>query len=370
MAGSVFYTKTLSPTKTCRPGRRSVRGLYTAIAFLLSLAGTGANALPFSNLVVLGDSLSDTGNVRAALGPLGDILSVGAGYGDNGRFSNGPVWHEYLADSLGIPRASNSEDGGTNYAYGGARVDNAANPSAGVLTQESRYLADLGGATPDPDALYVTWAGGNDMRDLVGTANPVSAIDSALDSLTGVVSRLITSGVSTLLVPNLPDLGSIPEFAGSADASSATSVTASWNDGLLGRMTSLATTTSASIFFLDVFSLFDELLATPGDFGFSNTTGECRSVTTIAGIPVAENSCANPGEFVFWDEIHPTTATHQVLGDEAFALLGSGEALGVVGGPQDVFSPATLLLLIGGLLLLATRHRGALTVAHQALPAR
>jgi len=218
-------------------------------------------------------------------------LSIPAGYGANGRFSNGPVWHEYLAGSLGLPAATNSLDGGNNYAFGGARVDSDTGPSSGVLTQQASYFADLGATPTDSDALFITWAGGNDMRDLVGNANPMAAIDSALDQLTGVIGNLISTGASTLLVPNLPDLGRIPEFASSSDAASASAVTVSWNSGLLSRMSNLAAMTTANIFFLDVFGLFDDLLTSPATFGFSNTTDECRSVTTILGVPVSENEC-------------------------------------------------------------------------------
>ena len=55
----------------------------------------------FSALVVLGDSLSDNGNA--------------------GRFSNGPVWVEHLAEALGLELRP-SRLGGTNHAVGGARA--------------------------------------------------------------------------------------------------------------------------------------------------------------------------------------------------------------------------------------------------------
>jgi phospholipase/lecithinase/hemolysin len=270
------------------------------------------------------------------------------------------VWHEYLAASLGLPAATNSLDGGNNYAFGGARVDSAAGPSAGVLTQQASYFADLGPSPSDPDALFIAWAGGNDMRDLVGNANPLAAIDTALDRLTSVISNLITTGASTLLVPNLPDLGSIPEFASTANAASATAVTNTWNSGLLSRMSNLAALTSASIFYLDVFGTFNDLLASPATFGFTNTTDQCRSVTTFLGVPISENECANADQFVFWDEIHPTTAAHELLGDTAFTLLSTGNPLGFDDmeeepEPEPMPLPATLFLLLLGSALLLRR---------------
>ncbi|MBM70803.1 MAG: hypothetical protein CME43_15140 [Haliea sp.] len=327
----------------------------------LALASSQLYAAPmFSDIYVFGDSLSDTGNTRAAV-PLGSTGTVAAlaGYGPNGRFSNGPVWHEYLADLLDLPRATRSSAGGNNYAYGGARVDNAVGFSAGVLTQQARYNNDLGGGPSDSDALFVAWAGGNDMRDLVGDADPLAAINATLDSLFGVLGGLVASGAGTLLVPNLPDLGSIPEFRTSAEAASATFVTTAWNTGLEQRLNGLARTTTASIYFLDVFSVFNSILADPAPFGYTNTTDECRSVVSsgFLGLGRTEVSCAGADGYLFWDQIHPTTAAHRALGLSAFALLSSGAALGTVP------TPMTLWLFLFGLLILALVHRRHLASA-------
>ncbi len=88
------------------PGRRMLALLVCG--FLL---GTTALArAPYSSIVVFGDSLSDTGRMVA--------LTNGAFPAPPdyawGRQSNGPVWHEYLAVSLGL------SDAVINYAVIGA----------------------------------------------------------------------------------------------------------------------------------------------------------------------------------------------------------------------------------------------------------
>jgi thermolabile hemolysin len=55
-----------------------------------------AIAATFSQLVVYGDSLSDLGRAATATG--GAFPPYGAA--TNGRFSNGPIWVEYLAAQL------------------------------------------------------------------------------------------------------------------------------------------------------------------------------------------------------------------------------------------------------------------------------
>ena len=315
----------------------------TSIILTSSLALAGP--LSFNDIFVFGDSLSDTGNNRSKV-PFGSFAPVAnaVGYGSNGRFSNGPVWHEYLADALGIPRATNSESGGNNYAFAGAEVNNDPGlfgATSGILVQETLYNNDLAGSANAND-LYITWAGGNDMRGLAGVADPIAAINAQLDSFVGVMSRLVGNGVGTLLVPNLPDLGLIPEFAGSANRAAATAVSEAWNIGLEQRLISLSTTTSASIFYLDVFGIFGSVLdGTSVASGITNTTDQCRSVTGIFG--QNENECANADSYLFWDEIHPTAAAHKFLGLEAFALLSSGSSV------RAVPEPAVIWLMLLGL---------------------
>ena len=81
---------------------------------------------------VFGDSLSDTGNV---------FLAAGAGAPPvyfNGRFSNGPVWHEYLtgntlALSPFLTGIVGDASNGINFAHGGARTYGFASSPGGPI---------------------------------------------------------------------------------------------------------------------------------------------------------------------------------------------------------------------------------------------
>ena len=332
--------------------------VFKRVVFAVSITLTSSLALAaplsFNDIFVFGDSLSDTGNNRSKV-PFGSFAPIAnfVGYGSNGRFSNGPVWHEYLADALGLPLATNSESGGNNYAFAGAEVNNdpgILGTTSGILVQETLYNNDLAGSANAND-LYITWAGGNDMRGLAGVADPIAAINAQLDSFVGVMSRLVGNGVGTLLVPNLPDLGLIPEFAGSANRAAATAVSEAWNIGLEQRLISLSTTTSASIFYLDVFGIFGSVLdGTAVASGITNTTDQCRSVSDNF---ITETACNNADTFLFWDEIHPTTAAHKFLGLEAFALLSSGNSV------RAVPEPAVIWLMLLGLGAIVGRRATA-----------
>jgi len=86
------------------------RLLVWILAALAMMSGVPTRAEPaFEAIVVLGDSLSDTGNA--------------------GRFSNGPVWVETLARGLNLLLRP-SRAGGLNFAVGGARLDPHSGPTS------------------------------------------------------------------------------------------------------------------------------------------------------------------------------------------------------------------------------------------------
>ena len=99
------------------------------------------------------------------------MATVGVGnppdppYAD-GRFSNGKVFAEVIAENFGAGELTASWSGCTIYSYGGTRsmIDRYALP--GLLIPSVRHqvmncLADAGGAA-DPGALYILHDGGND----------------------------------------------------------------------------------------------------------------------------------------------------------------------------------------------------------------
>src|SRR5262245_27616808 len=84
---------------------------------LLAFPGAGRAGSPFSEVIVFGDSTVATGNFYLATGG----VVAGTPY-YQGRFSNGPVWVEVLAQQLGLDAPAPSVIGGSNYAWGGAET--------------------------------------------------------------------------------------------------------------------------------------------------------------------------------------------------------------------------------------------------------
>ena len=106
----------------------SSRLLAGAVFATVASFGLSAAAGPYTGLYVLGDSLSDQGDIYIATSDLGPKQSPPRpAVPDparilNGRFSDGEVYPGYLAQMLGVSIGP-SLLGGTNFAFGGARTD-------------------------------------------------------------------------------------------------------------------------------------------------------------------------------------------------------------------------------------------------------
>ena len=112
-----------------------VLGAGAALALLVASA---ADALPFNNLIVFGDSLVDGGNVSIITG--GTTPNPAQGY-YAGRFSNGPVASDILNQAIEGTNSTASLAGGDNYAYGGARARNDGLSVPDVAAQVSSVFS-------------------------------------------------------------------------------------------------------------------------------------------------------------------------------------------------------------------------------------
>jgi phospholipase/lecithinase/hemolysin len=195
----------------------------------------------------------------------------------------------------------------TNFAYGGATTGSDRTLGVpGLLAQVQTFTKAERQA--NPETLYVIWAGANDY--LHGATNPTMSIAN----LSQAIESLSAIGAKKILVANLPDLGKLPATRNNANASALSSLTRTHNLGLAQFLNRFKQTldSDAQIIALDVNSLYQEAITNPAKFGFTNVISACLTNQTI---------CRNSDKFLFWDGIHPTTATHKILGEKAFSAL-------------------------------------------------
>jgi phospholipase/lecithinase/hemolysin len=304
-------------------------------AFLVTVSADGAQ---FSGLIAFGDSLSDIGNLYTTLGGSGSDQTIyndigytaAPGRYDNGRYSNGPLWVEHLANQLGLGAlAPNNGDQplteGTDFAYAGARSGTGGTDFIipNLLTQIECYLTLTGGAA-SPTALYTVWAGGNDVIDYIGDQMPNTPTD--IGQFTDIMASNISTAVTTLhnagarnfLVANLPALGDKPDYVNTPNQSFANDMVTSYNPKLAQALANLRTQHAGlRLAGWDVYSDFNQVLQNPASFGFTDDTEAAFSNTG----PYPGTVVANPNQHVFWDDTHPTAPGHAYLGQFGYQAV-------------------------------------------------
>ena len=317
-------------------GDGTLKTKFASVAELLFilLATSNVSATNFNSLYAFGDSLSDIGSNPSAILSIYNILGGNCDPGHpcppyfDGRYSNGPVASEYLADVIlpggGQPAnyfsfaVSGSTTGVGNFGDGG----NASAPGAfglpGMAQQLGLYFSST--SVADPDALYLVWGGANDFLT-------VDSPNLAAQNIASYVGGLAAIDAEHILVPNIPDLSLTPFVQLNPSlASLARGFSLAFNAELASQLDIVSALFPATdIIEYDIFSLFNDVVANPSAYGFSNVMQACLLV-----------ACSNPDEFLFWDDFHPTTRGHAIIASEfasavpvptTLALMGLGLAV-------------------------------------------
>ena len=285
--------------------------LPASVATIFLASCLTANATSYSAVFAYGDSLSDNGNLFAVSGiPPAPYF--------NGRFSNGPVAVEQLAATLGAPLFDFAWGGATtgigNIGDGGTQTSAGAFNLPGMLAELALYPVP---PALVPSSLFVVWGGADDFESL---GSPTLAAQNILT----IVGALQAEGATHILVPGLPDLALTPEFSGNPLA---TAYTNAFNTALLAGLPSGAT-------YFDTFAFLNGIEADPGAHGITNLTAPCFNGVTI---------CANPSQYLFWDNVHPTTSADAFLAAQFAATLATPE-------PSSILLLGTGIATMAGLL--------------------
>ena len=338
------------------------------------------HAAQFDQLIVFGDSLSDTGNVfQLSEGTFPPSTPPGLLY-DGGRLTNGPVWVEYLANAVGAPAPLPSLLGGTNFAWGGAQstvsfelYDSTLDPDPfpisstfSIVDQVDGFLADLatGGEMPDPDTtLYVLWGGANDF--LIGNAHISTRVARNIEF--SIHELIRTAGAEHLLVPNMPTLVDTPGVAGGFDSAFVAEEQPSklgtrvekFNTKLSKSLDKIARKNAdVKIYEFDVFSLYQAILSDPQGNGFNlNTDVPVISEAVLYGTKPGPLFLNDPVSSLFFDGVHPTTLGHRRLAEEAAKLLASTTEMFLSPAVMtSVPEPSAILMICAGSFILLGRR--------------
>lgn len=313
----------------------------------------------YKQFVFFGDSLSDNGNLfRLDLG----FFPKSPPY-FKGRFSNGYVWSDLLAQQTdNIPVL--------NYAVGGQTAILHFPDSYLPLSLESSVNSYLvqNSKIPHKDTLFFIWIGANDyipdtIKDDENFLNHVNNLtDQVIEHIEANIEKIMSYGALNFILINLPDISQTPFGSTAETRYLLKALTEQHNFKLLQLISKLKTThPDANVQLFDADGLFREALENTQamnkrfNLNITDTTHSCwqggytvqrdkqvllrahfqegmnsvlsrELMNAIAHSPSLNEAftvqinkhygqapCINPEQYLFWDHVHPSAVVHEVL---------------------------------------------------------
>jgi phospholipase/lecithinase/hemolysin len=291
------------------------------------------SATTLNKFVVFGDSLSDNGNLYEYMK---HQLPISPPYYE-GRFTNGPVWIEKLAEHY---YGDLLNEHLFDYAFAGSGVSESEEEEdddfeAGALFNLKRevdsYLLSHH-EKAEQETLFVIWMGSNNYIALPD--DPEKTVLAVNDGIQKEIERLVARGGKHFMLLTVPDLGRTPGAVEFDSVSFLTDLTNQHNAMIKSRFDQLQTKyPDVEWIFFDVNQIFLSALNHPEEYGFYNTTDTCyesamvqpssKTVLRMAA-SIHPKMNANPHAcdgYLFFDIIHPTARAHAYIADEAYRLL-------------------------------------------------
>lgn len=300
-----------------------VRLLSRAAISAIAMAGAAPamaddNWMPYSRVIVFGDSISDSGAYA-------DKAPDGAG-----KFTTNPdpVWVETIAKSYGIFLKSSAE-GGLNFAEGGARVTQTRDSAPGDLSrtpiavQADRFLQQ---DAFRPDDLVIVQGGGNDVfatqsNGLDFTPADLKVLETAAGDLAGLLKRLDDAGAEWLVTT------SVPQFE---------VYNAYYRDALAAS--------GANVLYFDAATLIDEIESDPATYGLTNIVDPACRGSAVQSFRCLPEDLVTPDAnktYLYADRVHFTGAVHQMQAEATLATINSVHQLNAAAQILDSAQPAS-----------------------------
>ncbi|GFP81260.1 GDSL esterase/lipase at1g71691 [Phtheirospermum japonicum] len=310
-------------------------------------------------IFVFGDSLSDNGNnnnflisfAKANYFPYGIDFSSGP----TGRFSNGYIMADAIAELLGLPLIP---------PHSGATVEqmrygvNFASAAAGILDitgrnfvtlipfieqinnfentleqmTDSLGVPDLGQALAR--SIFFIAIGSNDylnnyLMPNYATRNQYNAqqfADLLIQQYTSQITRLYRLGARRFAIAGLGLLGCIPSVLSQGNegicSEEVNQLVHPFNINIKSMIHNLTTNLPDALFsYIDIHNIMQDLVDNSRSYGFNVVNRGCcgtgRNRGQLTCLPF-QTPCPDRNQYIFWDAYHPTEAVNILLGQRAF----------------------------------------------------
>ncbi|EOA29359.1 hypothetical protein CARUB_v10025645mg [Capsella rubella] len=316
----------------------------------------------FPAILIFGDSTVDTGNNDYPLQTIFRAKHVPYGMDlpdrkPTGRFSNGKIISDIIATKLNIkqfvppflqPDLSDQDIlTGVCFASAGAGYDEETSLSTQAIPVSEQpnmfksYIVRLKGIVGDKKAMEIinnafvlVSAGANDFilnyYDIPTRSLEFPLISSyqdfVLQRLENFVREIYSLGCRNIMVGGLPPIGCLPFqmtakfhniFRFCLEQENRDSVL--YNRKLEKLLPQIeASLTGSRIFYANIYDPAMEMIQNPDKFGFKETKRGCCGtgfLETSFMCNALSPTCQNRSEFLFFDSIHPSEATYNIMGN-------------------------------------------------------
>jgi hypothetical protein len=291
--------------------------IYIKQLLMLIILINSITGLELDCLIFFGDSLSDPGNLHS--------LTLGM-YPDkryfNGRYSNGPVWAEYILDMIKVKKSE-------NWAYAGATTDNGITavskiiPSVHAQLNWFKVKNNNCYSSKSKKHLVSYIAGGNNYINAKIT--PQVTVNNIKEHLLMLINEL---KFTNILLTDIPPIGETPSFTAKWLKEGETSGSVHNDPNIKQKvethnklMSELVNTLTAqyprvNLYFWQ-FQKFWPTAISSNPFNSTNWNTE---------LPCFDDSedklgCKNSEDYFFFDTFHPITQVHKLMAGSIFKFL-------------------------------------------------
>ncbi|WP_176736493.1 SGNH/GDSL hydrolase family protein [Oligoflexus tunisiensis] len=287
-----------------------------------------------TKLVVFGDALSDPGH----LNKLTNGAAVPPRVYYKSRFSNGPIWPDYVGGGLNWTL--------DNFAVGLAETRQTGTmgetdiPS--LLQQISNNKSELK-KMDFASTLVVVWIGPqNYVRNAVkaqdANQNPVSEIldrqvKEAISDIQDGIEDLKDIGFRHFVIGTMPELGGLnrnPKDPPKASDATLYAATAAHNTALRAMLKELTKDMpEVNITIFQAYEINQKTTENPKNYGFNRIDAPCFVGSLQGRFDGAKAFCTDPSGFKYWDYVHPNSKMQCIYASQFLAdISAAGKVAG------------------------------------------
>ncbi len=285
----------------------------SAIVLFFCFFMSAATAAPINQVVVFGDSLSDTGNLYAYMQ---HQFPPSPPYYE-GRASNGPLWIEHV---LAHYYPNDRDAHVLNYACGGTGVEDEDDDEDGDDVEET-FMFSLGAQVKaylrsvdkqaNASSLYVVWTGANNYTRVHDHLD--EEVNFTISGIKRSLEMIVEAGAKHIMVTGLPNIGISPKAREFNNVDQMHYVSNQHNMKLEAEIETFRLLyPDIEWLYFDVNQIFLTAVNHPEHYGLTNVADSCRNMETVL---------SHCDTYLFFDASHPSARAHQYIGKSAIALL-------------------------------------------------